>query len=367
MKKHYFFFLIFCGIFFSCIREEAPNPEADLLVLSFPENSLRTEGVEIYNDYVTVYPRPKVNLRDSAITALEVSAGATWERIESPTGGEVLFYIQVTSESREYTKRYSIIEVGSFSESFHFENWVRPSSVYLYENPKEGSLLWYSSNNGAAIAWNNSTKPPNEYLVRKISFNGNTAAEMRTMEGPGKIAGGITFIPCLAGSLYLGGFNALTGLTAPLKSTLFGVPFDNGKPTRFSGRYIFKHSSEDYINSDGTREKGKKDICAVYAVLFKTDEKVQFLYGDDIDSSPNVIARAEIKPTDFVEKSDFTFFDIEFDYNGYSTPFSWAELKNNEYKISLVFSSSSRGQYYEGCPGNTLVVDDIEVQYQLAE
>jgi hypothetical protein len=350
----------------SCIRDEAPNPEADILALVFPENSLRTGEVEIYNDYIVAYPRSKVNLRDSAIARLEVSPGATWERIASPQTGDTLFYVEVTSESRQYMKRYAVMQVASFPEIFSFETWTRPGTNFLYENPKEGSLQWYSSNNGAAIAWSSPGKPAEDYPVRRTTLNGSTAMELRTMAGPGNIAGGVVFIPCLAGSAYLGGFNALTGLTNPLRATFFGVPFDGGKPTRLTGYYLFREGTEDYILPDGTRDGTKRDRCDIYAALFKAGEgPEQFLYGDNIGDSPRVIARAKIGKEGIVTDRA-VFFDVEFDYT-YPTPFSWEELENQQYRLTIVCASSSRGQFYEGRPGNTLIVDDLRLYYEAAK
>lgn len=365
MNKYFSLIIIAVAYLFqSCIKEEALNPEADILALIYPENSLRTKEVEIYNDYVVVYPQKGVDLRDS-IFEIEVSEGAVWEKIDPSQYGEVLYYIKVTSESGEYMKQYTIMEVSGFPDAFDFETWVKPSNYFSYETPKEGSLLWYSSNNGAAIAWNSKTKPANEYLIRKISLNQGTAVELRTMVGPGSIAGGINFIPCLAGSLYLGGFNALTGLTNPLRSTSFGVPFDNGRPVLFRGEYLFREGTEDYINPDGSTDPSKRDICTLYAVLFKTDEDVQFLYGDNVSDSPNIIARAELKSSDIVVGgSTLIPFEVRFDYDSYGTPFRWDELENNEYKLAIVFSSSSRGQHYEGRPGNTLIVDKVSIDYE---
>ncbi|MDR2138239.1 MAG: PCMD domain-containing protein [Tannerella sp.] len=354
------------ALLLSCIREEAPNPEADLLSLVFPENSLRTEKVEIYNDYVVTYPKANVNLRDSAIVRLEVSPGATWERIAGPQTGDTLFYLEVTSESRQYAKRYAVMQVASFPETFGFDAWVRPTAGFLYENPKEGPLQWYSSNNGAAIAWSRAEKPAEEYPVRKTTLNGSAAMELRTVAGPGNIAGGIVFIPCLAGSAYLGGFHALTGLTSPLRSTFFGVPFDSGKPTLLTGYYLFSEGTEDYILPDGSRDGSRHDRCDIYAILFRAGPgQEQFLYGDNIDRSPQTVARAQIREEDIVTGRP-VFFELHFDYAG-PTPFSWEELKNQQYRLTIVCTSSSRGQFYEGRPGNTLVVDDLHLYYDVAE
>jgi hypothetical protein len=348
----------------SCIKDEAPNPEADILSLAFPENSLRTKDVEIYNDYVVAYPRPHVNLRDSDIVHIELSAGATCRRVANPAANDTLFYIDVTSESRQYTKRYSVTEVVNFPSHFGFETWHRPTAGYLYENPKDGALQWYSSNNGVAIAWNSPGKPAQDYPVRRGTLSGSMAVELRTMEGPGNIAG-VMYIPCIAGSVFLGGFNALTGLTNPLRSTLFGVPFNSGKPLKLTGHYLYTEGTGDYILPDGSRDKTKTDRCDIYAVLFKTNGQVQFLYGDNIDSSPQIIARAKIRDED-IRTNELTFFELDFDYDSFPIPFSWDELKSNVYKITIVCTSGRRGQFYEGRPGNTLTVDNLNLIYDVS-
>ncbi|MDH8702090.1 hypothetical protein M2138_001444 [Dysgonomonadaceae bacterium PH5-43] len=349
----------------SCIKDEALNHEADIISLSFPENSLR-DNPQYYTDYIIVYPKEDVNLRELPVE-VEVTQGASYIRKENPTlDSDSLFFIKVTSESKEYSKTYPIIQ-SFLSVAFDFETWIKPNKNYQYENPIEGSLRWYSSNNGTAIAWRSPSKKAEDYPVRKYTRadGKGSAVELRTIVGPGKIAGGIQNIPCLAGSVYLGGFNALTGLTNPLRSTSFGVPFNEGKPTKLTGYFKYNVGSEDYINKDGTRDKDKSDQCSIYSVIFKTDSKNEFLYGDNIATSPNIIARAEVNTDNITSMDNLTYFEVDFDYNSYSTPFDWNELKNNQYKMSIVFSSSYRGQHYEGRPGSTLIVDDIKLIYDI--
>jgi hypothetical protein len=98
-------------------------------------------------------------------------------------------------------------------------------------------------------------------------------------------------------------------------------------------------------------------------VLYKTDPQVQFLYGDNVSHSPNIVARAEIKSENIHPDNEFVFFEMNFDYDSFRAPFTWEDLENNVYKLTIVFSSSARGQYYEGRPGNTLIVGDVSLLY----
>lgn len=362
-----FLFASFC-LLTSCIKDAPLNPEADIVTFSFPENTQRIKEVEYYNDYIISYPKGNVELQ-YVDYSLAVSKGATWERIEKDPVNDTLFFIKVTSESKEYTKTYSILQMSpDFPMFFDFENWEKYSNNYLYVTPVQDSWQWFSSNNGAAIAWSDRNKPAEDYLLRPtdVRVSGNYAAELRTMEGPGWI-GSVRYIPCLAGSMYLGGFDVLTGLRDPLKSTKFGVPFNSGKPVRFTGYYMYQEGKSAYIVNHGessSLDPLRKDTCAIYATLFKTDDNVQYLYGDNVSTSKNIIARAEISSEDIIQGNNFIYFDVPFDYDSFTTPFDPEELEKNEYKITVVFSSSKRGAYYEGRPGSRLVVDEVTVHWK---
>jgi hypothetical protein len=348
---------------FSCIKEEAPNDEADILSISFCDGMLRKKA-EMGNDYIIVFPKKNADPKSLRIKTIELTAGATFQIIDRQES-DTLFFIDVTSESYRYTKRYSVT-ASYFPAVFDFETWETPSKSYLYENPKEASLQWFSSNNGAALAWNSQSKRAEDYPVRKTSkaVSGNTAVELKTLEGPGKITGNLN-IPCLSASLYLGGFNAMTGLSNPLKSTKFGIPFDEGKPERLTGYYIYSEGNGEYIG-DNVAET-ISDRCAIYAVLFKIDEYTQFLYGDNIDTARNIVAKAELDPADIVQTDSFSRFDIQFEYDTYPIPFLFTELRENLYRLTVVFASSRNGHLYEGRIGSTLIIDNVKLEYDEEE
>ncbi len=360
--KRVFLFISIIFLLTACIQDDPLNSEADILNFSFPQEVLRVKA-SIYNDYVVAYPKRGVDLKNTSFS-LEVTEGAYWEKVTKTIPNDTLFYIKVVSENKKYSKTYSIIQIVDIPAVFDFENWIRPSSYYQYETPAVGTLQWYSSNNGAAVAWNKPDKPAADYLVRKISYAGNTAAELRTMVGPGMVAGN-KYIPCLAASLFLGDFDIFMGLSNPLRSTKFGIPFNSGKPTKFSGYYKYEEGIEPFIKADGSTDPYRQDTCSIYATLFKTDAENAYLYGDNVTDSPNIIARAQIDPNDIVRGgSGYTYFELDFDYDSFSTPFSYDELHNNQYKLTIVFASSRRGAYYEGRPGSCLIIDNIKVQYE---
>ena len=102
------------------------------------------------------------------------------------------------------------------------------------------------------------------------------------------------------------------------------------------------------------------------------------LDGNNVLTSPNIVALARVK----VEKTnDFIAFEGPFVYTtrqtitwpdfihrddsedgkgGYRT-FEEEKMKNYDYNLAVVFTSSKYGAYFAGSIGSTLWVDDVEV------
>ncbi len=362
----YSFFCVFLIALVSCIQDAPQNPEADILTFSFPADKQKADS-RIYNTYIVSYPKRNVDFTDpSNAPVLTVTPGATWEWIDRTTEIDTLFYIKVVAEDKNYTKLYAITRAESFPDLFIFDTWVKYSPSYLYENPKDSTLQWFSSNNGAATAFANPNKPAGDYPVRKIpDLSGGFSVELQTTRGPGKIAGGIRYIPCLAGSLYAGDFNILNGLRDPLASTLFGLPFDKGKPVSFHGYYKYTRGDGPFITgtseSDYHEDYDREDFCDIYAILFEITDLVKYLDGNTIPDQSNWVAKARIPDQSYTYPENILKeFYVPFVY--YKN-FSWDKLLNNQYKMAVVFTSATRGAYYEGRVGNRLVVDNVSITY----
>ena len=98
------------------------------------------------------------------------------------------------------------------------------------------------------------------------------------------------------------------------------------------------------------------DECSIYAVLFKVAKsagKDAFLYGENVLTDENIIAIAILE--DGGEKEEYTEFNIPIKYS------KKMDYTQQDYKLTVVFASSKRGDYYEGAPGSMLIVDDVEV------
>jgi len=81
------------------------------------------------------------------------------------------------------------------------------------------------------------------------------------------------------------------------------------------------------------------------------------LYGDDVQTSPNLVAMARLDITS--PKDEWTPFEIDFDYYEEVSP---TLLDSRGYSMGIVCSSSTDGNQYMGAVGSTLTVDDFKIK-----
>ena len=100
----------------------------------------------------------------------------------------------------------------------------------------------------------------------------------------------------------------------------------------------------------------RRDSCNIYAVLYETDDEVECLYGDNVLTSPNLVAVALV---DRPEETDvYKKFDVEFEYR---KPYDPQKSKEFKYKLAVVFTPSRDGGRFRGAVGSALWIDDVEV------
>lgn len=236
---------------------------------------------------------------------------------------------------------------------YSFEEWESPTEYSKNYTllPKE---IWASSADGAGLLGGT-------LLEREDAGTEGFAAKMITFEYG---EAGNAIIPKItSGSIFIGKFDMSTAFTDKLACTKFGLPTSQlgmlGKPVTFKGNYKYV-SGEKYI--DGEEDpagehpiEGKKDECAIQAVLYEakdTEGNDVTLTGHDINTSEYIVAMASL--ADGTEKSEFTSFEIPFEYRK-------AYDASKEYKFAIVCSSSKNGDTFKGAGGSTLTVDEFEV------
>lgn len=247
----------------------------------------------------------------------------------------------------------------NFYSLFDFDSWKNPEYGLGKNNTLLPDNIWASGASAGGLLGG--------VLLENESTGENTyAAKMTTFEYPQ--AANNLFPKITSGSLYTGSFDmtpalppSVGGENDRLKCTSFGVKASlviSGKPLLFRGLYKYQ-AGEKFLdaseNIQGVVVEGKKDECAIQAVLYEAkdaDGNEVTLNGHDINNSKYIVASAVL--ADGSEKADFTPFNIAFTYK--------KEYKTDgEYKFAIVCSSSKEGDKFKGAGGSSLVVDNFEV------
>lgn len=341
----------------SCIQEEAPNSEADIISCMIPGEILKAEP-EIDNTSVTLLVKSDAN-----ITQLSPTFGLTPGATISPENGGTYDFttpkeFTVTSQDRQWSKTYTVsCLVSGVNTEYHFENTRKEPNKARYEifydlSPNNEILDWASGNGGYAIT--NVAKNEKDYPTSQSDdgYIGKCAKLVTRSTGS---LGALARMYIAAGNLFIGTFDALNAMTNALKATKFGKPFEH-VPTYLSGYYKYKAGEEFSVN--GKIVPGRKDQCDIYAIFYETDEKVKTLDGTNALDSPNLISVARI--TDQKETDEWTHFYLPFVTLSGKT-IDPEKLKAGKYNISVVFSSSIRGDYFEGAVGSTLYIDEVNI------
>lgn len=351
----------------SCIQDEPLNREADITDVKVEGNTFISSIISDANDQVQIFVTSDADITNLA-PVIEVSPGATI----SPASGVAMDFSEgkeytVTSEDGNYSKRYTINVSSNIDLKYDFEDWGEAGvSSRKYPILLSNHNAWSTGNSGVAIVLN-----ANPYPTEKTtdSYSGTYGAKLQTIKG---LYVSITDmnIPIFAGSLFLGEFSPK--LEDPLLSLKLGRMYSqaNGKPVTFTGYYKYTPGAE-FTDKNGNSVAGKIDECSIYAVIFKVSKNVsgqnEYLDGRTVSTSDKIIARADWSR----ETSHITDEKVDKEFYKFTIPFIYKEnekgekidfdFENNNYKLTIVLSSSQDGNLYEGAIGSTLIVDELEI------
>lgn len=333
-----------------CIKDELPNIEVDIKNVSSDDGNILT--VVYHNDAIDVYVDPNTDPSDISLK-IEVSEGASI--LPDPTGVKgysVPRVFSVTSEDRNWTKKYTVaVRYAGLPLRYDFENWKQPERM-RYMIPVETGIvdgteselgIWASGNE----AYNFLTNKEDDYTAFPTQPTTEAASGEKALKLVTCLTGQIDK-PIAAGNLFLGQFDA--SLREPRESTMFGLPFSH-KPLRVTGKYKYKSGGL-------TLDSKTEDKCRILAVMYITDENISHLNGFNIRTSPNIVGMAEIEDGSSTTGDGYHDFDISFNYK---KEINQEMLANGRYNLALVFSSSNKGDVYDGAPGSTLLIDEVEI------
>ncbi len=345
-------------LFNSCIREEAPNMEADIesVTIANAENLLQIDPVVDGNNITFRIKAFSGSYKFAPI--FNLSDGATI----SPASGTELDFTQpqtytVTSQNGAWSRQYVvsfIADENSFITNYSFENVeIDATNKYhkFYDFLSNGQKIynWSSGNEGFSLV--NSGGAANTYPTLQIA-DGYSGKGVRMVTRSTGWLGSIFGTPIAAGNLFLGTFSLNIGNT--LKSTRFGIPYSYNKAPKAITGYFKYSAGATFIKKVASTLT--KDTWNAYAFLFEKSSANNYITGDHNFADPRIVSIAKLKDADRKEASQWTRFEIPFELvSGKSFD------PTKEYMFAIVFTSSIEGDKYNGAVGSTLDIDEVQI------
>ncbi len=372
-------FIPICYTLTSCFKDEPLNAECDIeqayVHLDNPTEifySLTDTLINVLSNEntVTFYIKEGADLT-SLSPMFIITEGATIIPESGSThdfsNGNSVEY-DVYSQDGNYHRHYSVrfVEYQSLSE-FHFENFYLTDGsnggqyyewTDLYPDGTEANN-WANANPAFNLTMGSAS--PDEYptTTTPYGYEGNGVILVTRSTGAfGELFGR----RMAAGNLFLGYFDLTVALLDQMQATNFGVPF-NRKPKSLIFHYKYQEG-ETYADEKGN-PLDEHDRGNIYAVLYINHDEngdVFYLHGDDVKTSPNIVAKAEYidesGEAGLVNASEWQEKEVDFEYYD---EIDEELLANHGYNIAVVCTSSRYGNEFKGAIGSTLYADEITI------
>lgn len=391
-------------MFASCIKDEPKNAEADIVSCIVLNADLQPDTVNVRgnikytNDRIIIQASPRIKLGALALD-VQLTPGATI----SPDPGKVADFSDpreytVTSENGQWQKTYTVsIDTFEMPTNYRFEHYELDGrgKYHIFFEMVQGKdmtfhqYIWASGNGGYSLS--GLPRLPEDYPTVSMACMTGRVARLETRTTGDW--GAALRMPIAAGNLFIGSFDASNAVIAPLKSTLFGLPFGK-KPLKFTGKYCYKPGVSFVAGVNKNLKPNLisyADSCDIYAVLYDAEGLENgALNGDNVLTSKNIVALARVKDIvamapseELLWEPEFREFEVDFEY-GTTTPVYWPSfitrksdqtqdhkgilkpfdperLEQYKYNLAVVFTSSKYGAYFCGALGSTLFVDNVNV------
>jgi hypothetical protein len=261
--------------------------------------------------------------------------------------------LTITAESG-VTREYKIIVSRSDGEeqidNSGFEDWYEvrggfPAKTYLQLGESSSSTIWATANDAVVVGSNANT-------TRYNNLDNSYSIMMKTIKAP-------AIVRIAAATAFTGKFDkdvALSDPQNPRKAVDFGYNFTS-RPSAIKFRYLYKCGDE---NRDGDGNLlDYDDRFDAYLLLEVEDGGIRYRLGT-----------AWIRGADSNGKWVDTTISIKYGELSSDAPI-WEIPESGKYAsktdipthLSLVMSSSCKGDYFEGAIGSELIVDYIELLY----
>lgn len=380
MKKFYIILCFIAITFSSCIKDEAPNAEADIVSCTLKEDVLKRPPI-IENDKINLIVNKETDI--SNLTPIfELTPGAT---IDPPGNISNNFIMPqtytVTSEDKKWKKTYTIYVTKDKEIITHYtfnSFTLKEENKYHYHILQEtddygaATMEWASGNSGFVTAAGMDGQSDDPTLFPTYSDeNGREGRCVRMVTRKPKSALVTLFAPIAAGNLFTGVFGQIESLSKPALSTHFGegniFPY---YPMSIEGYYKYTAGSEWTVKNPqpGVDYENTTDTWDIYGVLYDAaqmynDTQKSYLDGYNVQTSPYIVMIARLPREERKEASEWTYFYIPFKNFEGGTTLDVEKLKRGDYNLAIVMSSSEGGALFNGAENSTLCVDDVELKY----
>ena len=289
------------------------------------------------------------------------------------SGGQARQF-RITSEDGAWNRTYTISFVQKYASltpcvlniDFDYYALSDPSKTlndkgvyYVWEEYDANAIQknqWVTGNPGFKLS-KSSAKAP-EYPTVAVADGGVDGGPCLKLETKDTGAfGRMVNYPIAAGSFFIGTFDVENALKNALVATRFGLPFAH-KPTKMSGYYKFKAGAQ--FQNKQSQPVDRVDQPDAYCVVYRNtdaDDNAVLLDGSDVLSNLNIIGIARISGV--VETDEWTHFEIPVEY---TEEIDDDLLVEYGYNMTICFSSSIDGAYFEGAPGSTFYVDKVKLE-----
>lgn len=281
------------------------------------------------------------------IPTIEISENATI----TPEGGIAQDFnkpVQYTVTAEDGTQAvYTVSVLGSY---YDFEDWVVENETYNFQKP----INWATSNSGIVLLKTIGYYSGDAIVAPEEEGFDGKGAKITTAYTKGGSMLGIAIPVITSGSLFTGDF--VVDAMNTLNSTQFGIPYFQ-KPTNVKGYFKYTPGENYYYCPDPDKsneaaiDNTKTDECSLCAVLYEVEDYSEFLNGETIYTSNQIVAIAQ----QFAGNTpDYTAFDLQLEYKKEYDPMK-------KYRFAIIFSSSKDGAAFSGAEGSTLWIDEVEV------
>lgn len=382
LKKTFILFLSFS--LFSCEKGELLNAEADILEVVLPKD-MKVGKAEISNDKVRI-PKLAVYQEDNEILAQQLKSltpqftltpGATISDNGVARDFSQPQRYTVTSEDGKWKKEYEVsfystINAKELEFSFTYYDLFETSTKKKYyqfyeldEDVEQKLYVWSSGNGGFALTAKVSDPPESYPTFATLNGKIGSGAQLVTRSTGG--LGALVGMPIAAGNLFLGTFEVSSAMSKPLEATQFGIQTGQGKPVSLCLWCKYKPGQE-YKDNKGN-VLSQTDSPQIYAVLYEplkdANNNPVKLNGSNVQTADNIVSiaissieQANQITENNIETGEYHFIEIPFIDR---QPFDPAKQASGKYYITVVFSSSLKGDLFEGAVGSTLYVDEVKL------